>query len=118
MGVSTQRGRLGNAVGTTVLDEVQGTGEMTITLDAHSLSIGSELMEKLLKGINWLEVEEHHAVTCRATGISFIAQKPTCIDGMLTLRGVTRSMSLTVTHYACTQLPFGVRLTCGMDAHR
>lgn len=116
MGVSTQRGRLGNAVGTAVLDEVQGTGEMTITLDAHSLSIGSELMEKLLKGSSWFAVEKHPAVTFRATSISFVAQKPTRIDGVLTLRGVTRSMSLTVTHYACTRLPCGVRLTCGMDA--
>ena len=27
LGISTQRGRLGNALGTAVLDEVQGTGE-------------------------------------------------------------------------------------------
>ena len=71
MGVSTQRGRLGNAVGTTVLDEVQGTGEMTITLDSHSLSTGSELMEKMLKGSSWFAVDEHPAVTFRATSISF-----------------------------------------------
>jgi polyisoprenoid-binding protein YceI len=35
---------------------------------------------------------------------------------VLTLRGVTRSMSLSVTYYACARLPFGVRITCGMDA--
>ena len=116
LGISTQRGRLGNALGTAVLDEVQGTGEMMITLDARSLNTGSELMEKLLKGSSWFAVEEHPAVTFRATSISFLAQKPTRINGTLTLRGVTRPLSLTVTHYACTRLPFGVRLTCGMDA--
>ena len=116
LGVSTQRGRLGSAVGTAVLDEMQGTGEMTVTLDAHSLSTGSGSMEKLLRSSSWFAVEEHPAVTFRATSISFLAQKPIRVDGALTLRGVTRPLSLTVTHYACTRLPFGVRLTCGMDA--
>ena len=68
-------------MGTAVLDEVQGTGEMTITLDAHSLSIGSELMEKLLKGSSWFAVEKHPAVTVRATSISFVAQKPLALTG-------------------------------------
>lgn len=116
LGVSTQRGRLGNAVGTAVLDGEQGTGEITITLDARSLSTGSELMEKLLKGSSWFAVAQHPSVTFSGTSIAFVAQKPTRIDGVLTLRGVTRPISLTVTHYACTRLPFGVRLTCGMDA--
>ena len=116
LGISTQRGRLGNAVGTAVLDDVQGTGEMTITLDAGSLSTGSQLMEKLLKGSSWFSAEQYPAITFTATSINFVAQKPSRIDGMLTLRGVTRPMNLTVTHYACTRLPFGVRLTCGMDA--
>lgn len=116
LGVSTQRGRLGNAGGTAVLDVVQGTGEITITLDARSLSTGNEFMEKLLRGSSWFAVEQYPAVTFSATTVSFVAQKPTRIDGVLTLRGVTRPVSLAVTHYACTRLPFGVRLTCGMDA--
>lgn len=116
LGVSTQRGRLGNAAGTAVLDVMQGTGQMMITLDARSLSTGSELMEKLLRGSSWFAVEQYPAITFSATSISFVAQKPSRIDGVLTLRGVSRPTSLTVTHYACTRLPFGVRLTCGMDA--
>ena len=116
LGVSTQRGRLGNAVGTAMLDGVQGTGEVKITLDARSLSTGSELMEKLLKGSSWFAVEQHPKITYSATSVSFVAQQPTRIDGVLTLRGLSRPLSLTITHYACTRLPFGVRLTCGIDA--
>ena len=116
LGVSTQRGRLGNAMGTAVLDGVQGSGQMSITLDARSLSTGSELMEKLLRGSSWFAVEQFPVITFSATDISFFDQKPVRIEGALTLRGVTRPASLMVTHYACTRRPFGIRLTCGMDA--
>ena len=116
LGVSTQRGRLGNAAGTAMIDGVQGTGQMTITLDARSLSTGNELMEKLLRGSSWFAVEQHPVITFSAASIVFADQKPARVEGTLTLRGVTRPVSLKVTHYACTRLPFGVRLTCGMDA--
>ena len=114
--VSTQRGRLGNAVGTAVLDGVQGTGEITIPLDARSLSTGSDLMEKLLRGSSWFAVEQFPVITFSASSTSFVDQKPVRIEGALTLRDLTRPVSLSVTYYACTRLPFGLRLTCGMDA--
>jgi polyisoprenoid-binding protein YceI len=116
LGISTQRGRLGQAAGTAMLDGVQGVGDVAITLDARSLSTGSEPMEKLLRGSSWFAVEQHPTIAFNASSISFVAQKPTRIEGVLTLRGVSRPISLTVTHYACTRLPFGLRLTCGMDA--
>lgn len=116
LGISTQRGRLGNASGTAMLDTIQGKGEMTISLDARSLSTGNEFMEKFLRGSSWFAVEEHPSITFTSNNISFVAQKPARIDGALSLRGTTRPISLTVTHYACTRLPFGIRLTCGMDA--
>lgn len=116
LGVSTQRGRLGNAAGMAVLDGIQGTGQMSITLDARSLSTGNEFKEKLLKGNSWFAVDQFPVITFSTSSISFVDQKPVRIEGLLTLRGVTRSTSLSVTHYACTRLPFGVRLTCGMDA--
>lgn len=99
-----------------MLDGVQGVGDVAITLDARSLSTGSEPMEKLLRGSSWFAVEQHPTIAFNASSISFVAQKPTRIEGVLTLRGVSRPISLTVTHYACTRLPFGLRLTCGMDA--
>lgn len=116
LGISTQRGRLGNATGTVILDVVQGKGEMNISLDARSLSTGNEFMEKFLKGGSWFAVEQHPVITFNASSFTFVAQKPTRIEGLLTLRGISRPVSLTVAHYACTRLPFGVRLTCGMDA--
>lgn len=117
LGISTQRGRLGNTTGTVMLDVVEGKGEMNISLDARSLSTGNEFMEKFLRGGSWFAVEQHPTITFSASNFTFVAQKPTRIEGVLTLRGVSRPVSLTVAQYACTRLPFGVRLTCGMDAY-
>lgn len=116
LGISTQRGRLGNAAGTATLDAVKGVGQLAITLDARALSTGSELMEKLLRGSSWFAAEQYPVISFSTSQITFAAGQPQRMDGMLTLRGVTRPITLNVTHYACTRLPFGVRLTCGLDA--
>lgn len=116
LGISTQRGRFGNATGTAVIDDALGTGSLTITLDVRSLSTGNEFLEKLLKGDSWFATEQFPVMVFSASQFTFVDQKPTRIDGQLTLHGVTRPVSLAVNHYACTRKPFLVRLTCGMDA--
>ena len=117
LGISTQRGRVGNVMGTAMLDEVLGTGNIKLTLDARSLSTGNEFMEKLLRSDSWFNTEQFPVVVFTASSFSFIEQKPVRIDGQLTLRGVTQPVSLDVVSYACTRKPFGARLTCGMDAN-
>lgn len=116
LGISTQRGRFGNATGTATIDDTQGTGTLDITLDARSLNTGNEFLENLLKGDSWFNTEQFPVIMFSASKFTFVHQKPARIDGQLTLHGVTRPVTLNVMHYACTRKPFLVRLTCGMDA--
>ena len=54
-------------------------------------------------------------MTFRATSIVFEGGVPKRASGEFTLAGVTRPVELSVRRFACTRLPFLVRLTCGAD---
>jgi polyisoprenoid-binding protein YceI len=73
-------------------------------------------MEKLLRGQDFFNVDKFADIAFRSHAVRFDDGKPTRIDGDLTLLGVTKPVILEVTWYACTRLPFLVRVTCGMDA--
>ncbi len=116
LGIATQRGRFNRTTGTVTFDFAEQTGNVVIIIDARSVDSGNETLEKFLRGEDFFHVEKFPEITFRSTSISFDDDKPERVEGELTLLGVTRPVSLAITGYACTRLPFLVRVTCGIDA--
>lgn len=116
LGISTQRGRFNRTTGKATLDAATGTGSLDIMIDARTIDTGSEAMEKFLRGQDFFNVDKFADITFHSQTVTYAQGKPTRIDGNLTLLGVTKPVALQVTWYACTRLPFLVRVTCGMDA--
>jgi polyisoprenoid-binding protein YceI len=116
LGISTQRGRFGNARGKVTLDSEASAGSTDIVLDARSVSTGSEAMQKLLRGKDFFNVDEFPEIRYRGESINYSDGKPDSIDGQLTLLGITRPVRLVVTGFDCTRKPFLVQLRCGLDA--
>jgi polyisoprenoid-binding protein YceI len=116
LGISTQRGRFNHTTGKAVFDAAAGTGELTITIDARSIDTGNEAIEKLLSGDDFFNVEKFPEIVFRSTSVSYKEGRPDVIDGELTLLGATKPVTLTVTSYNCTQLPFLIQVRCGLDA--
>ena len=116
LGISTQRGRFNHTIGKAIFDTEAKTGNLEIRIDARSISTGSEVLEKFLRGEDFFNVEKFPDVLFQSRSMSFANGKPEKIDGDLTLLGITRPVTITVLSYSCTRLPFLVRVTCGMDA--
>jgi len=116
LGISTQRGRFNHTTGKATLDAATGTGNLDINIDARTIDTGNEAMEKLLRGQDFFNVDKFTDIAFRSHTVTFDDGKPSRIDGDLTLLGVTKPVVLEVTWYACTRLPFLIRVTCGMDA--
>ena len=116
LGISTQRGRFNHAEGKVTLDLGAERGNVDINIDARTINTGSEAMEKLLRGDDFFNVEKFPDIAFHSQTVVFAEGKPASIDGNLTLLGTTRPVTLTVTGYACTRLPFLVKTTCGLDA--
>jgi polyisoprenoid-binding protein YceI len=116
LGISTQRGRFNRSTGKATLDAEAGSGSLDITIDAQTIDTGNDAMEKLLRGQDFFNVTKFPEIVFHSTMVTFTDGKPSRIEGDLTLLGVTRPVVLEVTHYACTRLPFLIRVRCGLDA--
>ncbi len=116
LGFSTQRGRFNTSSGTIVLDRASKTAKVDITIDAASISTGLGKLEDHLRSADFFDVAKHPSITFKSTGARFEGDKLSAIDGNLTMRGITKPVTLKVTSFHCGQNPIIKKPACGADA--
>ena len=114
-GLSVWRGVISGATGKIVLDQDAGTGTVDITLEPGTVVVGRSDLEDHLKTAEFFDVAKFptaHFVTTgfRHDGNMVIA------DGQLTLRGVTKPVSLAITAFRCGPHPMNKKQMCGANA--
>lgn len=114
LGIATQRGRFNRTAGRISLDLDAATVTVDISIDARSVTTGSEALDKLLHGRDYFAVDNHPSITYKASNAPLIEGRQSTVDGHLTFLGVTRPVALKVVNYACTRRPLGT-LRCGAD---
>lgn len=113
-GIFRERGWFDAVTGTLILDTQADTGQLDIVIDARSLRARNGALERLIRGPSFLNAEQYPEIAYDARRIVYSAGKPDLIDGELTMRGVTKSIPLRVTGYACAS--GGAQEECVMDA--
>ena len=116
LGFSLQRGRFNHTQGTLVLDRKARRGEVDVTIDASSVDTGLEALEKVLRGNELLHVERYPTLVFRSRQMYFRDNLPVGLEGDLTLHGVTRPVSLVITHFRCGTQPLTRQTVCGANA--
>ena len=108
LGVATVRGRFTSVTGEIDLDNTDDptTGRGTITIDAKSIDTGSEMRDNHLRGADFLDADNHPTITFTVTGIEQ-AGDDFKVDGDLTIRGVTKPVSLAYEHSGQVTDPYG-----------
>lgn len=114
-GTSTIRGRLGPAEGSVSLDPGAGRGEIGVTIPMASVSTGLAAFDKHLRDAELLSTTEHPTAWFVSRDPRFDAGRLTELRGELTLRGVSRGLTLTATRYACHRHPVLQHEVCGGD---
>jgi polyisoprenoid-binding protein YceI len=112
----SRSGEFTSVAGTVVLDAGANSGSVEIAVDSRSIRAGSEPEENFLRGPSVLNVEEHAEIAYKGGNMVFAKGKPLRIDGTLTLRGITRPVSLHVVGYACPIDLVPGRGKCVLDA--
>jgi polyisoprenoid-binding protein YceI len=115
LGIATQRGRFNRTAGTIMLDRDAGNGSVDVTIDATSVDTGNRALDDMLRGPSFFDVARHPEIHYKSAQASLAEDKPSVVDGELTLLGVTRPVQLRVSNYRCTRKPFLVTLRCGVD---
>jgi polyisoprenoid-binding protein YceI len=116
LGFSTSRGRFNKTDGSIVLDRAAKSVKVEVTIDANSVSTGVDKLDAHLKAEDFFDTAKHPTVTFKSTGAKWNGDKLASVDGNLTMRGITKPVTLTVTSFHCGPNPFAKKDACGADA--
>lgn len=116
LGFSTQRGRFNQTHGKVTMDQQNKRGSVDIAIDASSIDTGFKPLDEVLRGMEFLNVTQNPAVTFRSSELKFDGEQLVTVDGVLTMLGVSRPITLNVTHYKCGWDPASSQYVCGVDA--
>ncbi len=116
MGLSVWRGKYTKTSGTVTLDKANKTGAIDILIDAASIDFGLEAMNAHAKKDDIFDVAKYPNVTYKSKSITFTGDVPTSINGELTLKGVTKPVTLTINKFKCIMHPMLKKEVCGADA--
>jgi polyisoprenoid-binding protein YceI len=115
LGLSLQRGSFGRTTGTVLLDRAAKTGSIDVTIDAASVTSGSASREAMLKGEDYFNVAQFPVITFKASQLKFDGDSLVGCDGELTMRGVTRPVTLSVANFKCAIHPATKKPACGAE---
>ena len=117
LGFTTQQSRFDKTTGTVVYDKEGRTGSVNLTIETSSVSTGSTLFNQHIQGEDFLDTAKHPTVTFKSTKVNFDGDKPVSIEGDLTMKGVTKRVTLTVTRFLAAPHPIQKKDTIGADAY-
>ena len=116
-GMSILRGKFTRSSGTITLDRAARTGSLEITIDAASLDFGLEALNNKIKSSpEGLDVAKFPNAVYKGKAIKFNGDVPASVEGELTLKGVTRPLTLTINKFKCAENAMTKKEVCGADA--
>lgn len=115
-GMSTQLSRFNKTSGTVVLDKAAKTGSVDVVIDMKSVDTGSTVFDGHIQGEDFLDTAKFPTATFKSTKVVFDGDKPATVEGNLTIKGVTKPVTLKVNHYVNMPHPMLKKDTIGADA--
>jgi len=116
MGFSEQLSRFDKTTGTITIDRAAKTGSVDVTIDAKSVNTGSEQFNEHIQGEDFLSTAKFPTITFKSTAVKFKGDAVASVDGALTIKGVTKPITLTVTSFKCMPHPMMKKDACGANA--
>ena len=115
-GYSTQVSRFDNTTGTVVFDADAKKGSVDITIDMKSVNTGFADFNGHIQGEDFLDTAKFPKATFKSTKVNFQDGKPASIEGQLTIKGVTKGVTLTVTSFQAMPHPMLKKEAIGANA--
>ena len=99
LGFTTQESRFNKVNGTVTYDPAAKTASVDIAIDTKSVDTGSDLFNEHIQGADYLDTAQFPTASFKSTAVKFDGDKPVSITGNLTVKGVTKPVTLTVTSF-------------------
>ncbi|UCV09381.1 YceI family protein [Dechloromonas denitrificans] len=115
-GYSTQLSRFNKNNGKVVFDKAAKTGAVDIVIDTKSVDTGYDTFNEHIQGEDFLDTAKYPTATFKSTKVVFEGDKPASIEGNLTIKGVTKPVTLTVTSFQAMPHPMLKKDAIGANA--
>ncbi len=116
LGYSVQLSRFDKVTGKITLDRVAHTGAADITIDTKSVNTGSTLFNGHIQGEGLLETDKFPTITFKSDDFRFNGDQLVLVNGDLTIKGITKPVTLTVLSFKCMPHPMLKKDACGATA--
>ena len=115
-GFSTQLSRFDKTTGTITLDKEAKTGTVNVTIDTTSVSTGLPLFDEHIQGVDFLDTAHYPTAVFTSNNVHFNQEGIASVDGTLTLKGISKPVTLSVTSFQCIRHPILNKDACGANA--
>ena len=115
-GMSTQLSRFDKTSGTVVFDAAAKTGSVDIVIDMKSVNTGFTDFNGHIQGEEFLDTAKFPTATFKSSKVVFEGDKPKAIEGNLTIKGITRPVTLNVTSFTAMNHPMAKKPAIGANA--
>ena len=115
-GYSLQLSRFDTVSGKITLDRAAKSGSVDVTIDAKSVNTGSALFNGHIQGEDFFDTAKYPTITFKSNKVKFDGDKVASVDGDLTVKGITKPVTLTVNSFLCMPHPMMKKDACGATA--
>lgn len=115
-GYSIQLSRFDTITGKITLDRAAKTGTVDVVIDATSVNTGYPLFNTHIQDVDFFDTAKYPTITFKSSSVKFDGDKVVAVDGNLTVKGVTKPVTLTVLSFLCMPHPMLKKDACGATA--
>lgn len=115
-GFSTQLSRFDKTSGTIVLDRQAKTAKVNIVVAIDSVDTGNAILNEHIQGEDFFDTAKYPTATFNSSKAHFVNDKIDSIEGDLTLKGITKPVTLTLSSFQCMPHPMLKKDACGANA--
>ena len=115
-GYSKQLSRFNKTSGKIILDKEAKTGSVEVLIDMKSVDTGYPVFNEHIQGEGLLDTEKYPTASFKSTKVVFQGGKPVAVEGKLTIKDVTRPVTLTITSFQAMPHPMLKKDAIGANA--
>lgn len=116
LGYFSQLSQFDKAAGKITLDRAAKTGSVDVVIDATSVNTGYPLLDTQIQDVDFFDTAKYPTITFKSSNVKFDGDKVIAVDGDLTVKGVTKAVTLTVVSFLCMPHPILRKEACEATA--